>query len=297
MIATDRKKLWQAAIKLPMYSVAVMPIVVGSVLAWLDRDIFNWQRLGLFLLAGVCILAWENLCNDVFDAETGIDRHKYHSIVQLTNNPKLVFVIANTLLFFGLLFFSLIAWQQQDITVLLLVLLCCFLGYAYQSPPFRLGYVGLGEMLCFFAFAITIAAAYYSQVQSFSFAIVLPALINGLSTTLILFCSHFHQVEDDRSAGKFSPIVRLGTKRSAQIIPFVCISLYLLTLIGIVLHLLPWSATTIGISMPFAWQLVKITDRYHDQPEQIKNCKFIAVGLHFWSNLGLVIGLIVSHAL
>lgn len=99
MIATDRKKLWQAAIKLPMYSVAVMPIVVGSVLAWLDRDIFNWQRLGLFLLAGVCILAWENLCNDVFDAETGIDRHKYHSIVQLTNNPKLVFVIANTLLF------------------------------------------------------------------------------------------------------------------------------------------------------------------------------------------------------
>lgn len=134
-------------------------------------------------------------------------------------------------------------------------------------------------------------------MQSFSFAIVLPALINGLSTTLILFCSHFHQVEDDRSAGKFSPIVRLGTKRSAQIIPFVCISLYLLTLIGIVLHLLPWSAITIGISMPFAWQLVKITDRYHDQPEQIKNCKFIAVGLHFWSNLGLVIGLIVSHAL
>lgn len=168
------------------------------------------------------------------------------------------------------MFLSLIAWQQQDITVLLLVLLCCFLGYAYQSPPFRLGYVGLGEMLCFFAFAITIAAAYYSQVQSFSFAIVLPALINGLSTTLILFCSHFHQVEDDRSAGKFSPIVRLGTKRSAQIIPFVCISLYLLTLIGIVLHLLPWSAITIGISMPFAWQLVKITDRYHDQPEQIK---------------------------
>lgn len=297
MITTDRKQLWQAAIKLPMYSVAVMPIILGSVLAWVDRGIFYGTRIVLFLLAGVFILAWENLSNDVFDHETGIDQHKYHSIVQLTHNPLLVFVIANTLLFFGLSFLGVILWQQQDLTVLLLVLLCCILGYAYQAPPFRLGYLGLGEVLCFFAFAITIGAAYYAQAQSFSFSIVLPAIINGLSTTLILFCSHFHQIEDDRRAGKFSPVVRLGTKRSAQIIPWVCGSLYILTLLGILLHLLPWTTTGILISLPSAWQLSKVTEGYHDQPQQIKNCKFFAVGLHFWSNLGLTLGLVLSHAL
>ncbi len=297
MITTDRQQLWQAAIKLPMYSVAVMPIILGSVLAWLERGVFYPERIVLFLLAGVFILAWENLSNDVFDDETGIDQHKYHSIVQLTRNPWLVFVIANTLLFFGLSFLGVILWQQRDLTVLLLVLLCCGLGYVYQAPPFRLGYFGLGEVLCFFAFTITPWAAYYAQAQSFSFVILLPAVINGLSTTLILFCSHFHQVEDDRKAGKFSPIVRLGTKRSAQIIPFVCSSLYILTLIGIVLNLLPWTTSGIVISLPAAWQLSKTTELYHDQPQQIKNCKFAAVGLHFWSNLGLTIGLLLSHVL
>ncbi len=297
MTTTDRQQLWQAAIKLPMYSVAVMPIVVGTVLAWHDRGLFSLATLVLFLCSGVLILAWENLCNDVFDSQTGIDRNKHHSIVQLTNRPHLVFIIANLFLGLGLFCLGLIVWQQKDITVLSLVLLCCVLGYCYQAPPWRLGYLGLGEVLCFFAFAIAIGAAYYSQAQSFSPSILLPALINGLSTTLILFCSHFHQVKDDREAGKYSPVVRLGTKRSAQIIPWVCGSLYGLALLGIVIHALPWTVVVMLVSLPFAWRLIETTKQHHNEPQKIKDSKFIAVGLHFWSNLGLVVGLIVAHAL
>ncbi|MFN3360565.1 MAG: 2-carboxy-1,4-naphthoquinone phytyltransferase [Pseudanabaenaceae cyanobacterium] len=296
MITTDRRKLWQAAIKLPMYSVAVMPIALGSALAWYERGTLFWQRLLLFLVAAVLLLAWENLCNDVFDDETGVDAHKFHSVVKLTNNKRLVFLLANLFFLLGLVSLGGIIWQQQDATVLSLVLLCCLLGYVYQGPPFRLGYQGLGEVLCFFAFAIAVGAAYYSQVQSFSLSLFLPAVINGLSTSLILFCSHFHQVEDDKKAGKFSPIVRLGTKRSAQLIPWLCGGIYGLGVVGIGCGLLPWTALGIFLSLPFAWQLMQVTKHYHDRPAQIQGCKFIAVALHFWSNLGLILGLLF-HAL
>ncbi|MCS6959785.1 MAG: 2-carboxy-1,4-naphthoquinone phytyltransferase [Pseudanabaenaceae cyanobacterium SKYGB_i_bin29] len=296
MLTTDRRKLWQAAIKLPMYSVAVMPIGLGSALAWYDKGVFHWQRLVLFLLAAVFLLAWENLCNDVFDAETGVDEHKFHSVVKLTNNKTIVFTIANLFLVLGLLCLGGLVWQQGDITVLTLGLLCCLLGYVYQGPPFRLGYQGVGEILCFLAFAIAVGAAYYSQGQSFSPSLFLPSVINGLTTSLILFCSHFHQVEDDRKAGKLSPIVRLGTKRSAQLIPWFCGLIYGLALVGIGGKMLPWTTIGMLLSLPFAWRLIQVTAKYHDCPPQIQGCKFIAVALHFWSNLGLILGLLF-HAL
>jgi len=36
-----------------------------------------------------------NLSNDVFDAETGIDKNKAHSLVNLTGNKPLIFWLGN----------------------------------------------------------------------------------------------------------------------------------------------------------------------------------------------------------
>ena len=71
-VVASRYALWKAAIKWPMYSVAVMPALVSA--GWLLSQGLNprWDQL-LFLLAAVLLLAWENLSNDVFDADTGID--------------------------------------------------------------------------------------------------------------------------------------------------------------------------------------------------------------------------------
>ena len=51
-----------------------------------------------------------------------------------------------------------LAWCSS-VLVLALVLLCCGLGYIYQGPPFRLGYRGLGEPLCWLAFGPCATAA------------------------------------------------------------------------------------------------------------------------------------------
>ena len=51
-----RRALWLAALKPPMYSVAVMPIVVGSLLARQETGVFNGYVFGLLLLAAVLLV-------------------------------------------------------------------------------------------------------------------------------------------------------------------------------------------------------------------------------------------------
>jgi 2-carboxy-1,4-naphthoquinone phytyltransferase len=294
----SRRKLWLAAIKPPMYSVAVIPIWVGTAIAYTETGRCDAKVFITFLMSAVLIVAWSNVSNDVFDSETGIDVNKAHSLVNLTGNKTVIFWIGNGLLSLGVLGIIAIAWWQQDWTVIELILLCCALGYAYQGPPFRLGYQGLGEILCFVAYGpLTLSAVYYSQTQAWSMVNLVASVLLGIVTSLILFCSHFHQVEDDTAAGKRSPIVRLGTAKGAQLLPWFSGSIYLIVVLGIVLHLFPaWTLLVFG-SLPIAVRLCQFVGQYHDQPDRVKNCKFIAVGLHFWSGLLLGLGFSLSTLL
>ncbi|WP_071515505.1 2-carboxy-1,4-naphthoquinone phytyltransferase [Geitlerinema sp. PCC 9228] len=298
-LESSSAKLWLAAIKPPIYSVAIMPIWVGTAVAVADTQVFNGRVFYTFLISAIFIVIWLNLSNDVFDSETGIDENKPHSLVNLTGNKNLIFGLANLFLILGILGILAIAWWQQDITIIALVVLSCLLGYTYQGPPFRLGYHGLGEIICWIAFGpLAVAAAYYSQTQRWLVgnmaALWIAATVVGLVTSLVLFCSHFHQVEDDIKAGKRSPIVRLGTERGAKLLPWFCGSIYATIVAGIVLEILPmWTILAFG-SLPFAWQLCTHVNKYHAQPDKVSNSKFIAISIHASSCSLLGVGFLLN---
>jgi 2-carboxy-1,4-naphthoquinone phytyltransferase len=290
-IEQPKFKLWLAAIKPPMYTVAIIPITVGSVVAYSQTKSIDLNILRTFLGSAIAIIAWMNISNDVFDSDTGIDVNKAESIVNLTGNRNLMFWLGNLFLGLGLVGIGSIAWGQQDIMVVAIVLLCCLLGYTYQGPPFRLGYKGLGEIICTICFGpLALSAAYYSQTQSWSIANLTASIIIGISTSLILFCSHFHQVKDDLAAGKLSPIVRMGTKMGARVLQWSTASIYILTVIGVISKLFPIATLLILLSLPLAFKLTNFVWEYHDRPEIVRTCKYLAVRLHFVSGLLLALG-------
>lgn len=294
-ITQKNQQLWLAAIKLPIYSVAIAPIAVGTAVAFVQTRLFEPQIFFTFLGSAILIIAWLNLSNDVFDAETGIDIRKDHSVVNLTGNKTLTFWLANLCLTLGVLGILTLAWWQQDLTILGLVLLCCFLGYTYQGPPFRLGYMGVGEIICFLAFGPgAVSAAYYAQTHTFSTRNLAISTIVGISTSIILFCSHFHQVQDDLAAGKRSPIVRLGTRLGAKVLTWSTASIYILTIVLVTMGMLPTLSLIIFGSFPFAYQLVSHVNKNHDSPQKISNSKFMAINLYLSSSTLLILGLILS---
>ncbi|MGI0479907.1 2-carboxy-1,4-naphthoquinone phytyltransferase [Geminocystis sp. CENA526] len=288
-----KKQLWFAAIKPPMYTVAIIPISFGTALAYAETGIFHLNIFLTFLLSAIFIIAWLNLSNDVFDSDTGIDVNKAHSVVNLTGNRNLIFWISLVFLFLGLTGIFLINYWLKDWTVLWLIIACCALGYSYQGPPFRFGYLGLGEIICFVTFGpMAIESAYYSQSQSFSVSSMWASTIIGISTSIILFCSHFHQVTDDIAAGKKSPIVRLGTDLGAKVLTISVILFYGLCVALTLIKILPYNTLIVMLTIPFGYHLINYVQQYHNQPQKVKNSKFIAVNLHFFSGLLLCVGLI-----
>ena len=297
-----RRQLWKAAIKWPMYAVAVMPVLLAAGWSVSKGLTLRLDQLLLFLLAAVLLLAWENLANDVFDADTGVDANgKPHSLVNLTGRRDRVAWWAHGALLLGLALMALVAARSTPL-VLLLVLACCGLGYLYQGPPFRLGYRGLGEPLCWLAFGpCATAAALLALAPASAVPVVIPwwpalALGSGpaLATTLVLFCSHFHQVQEDAAHGKRSPVVHLGTDRAAALVPwFVAGALALQWAPGL-LGQWPLTALLGVIGLPPARQLIALLGAHHDQPERIVGSKFLALRFQALNGLGLAAGLAIA---
>jgi 1,4-dihydroxy-2-naphthoate phytyltransferase len=304
----ERRRLWRAAIKWPMYSVAVMPVLLAAGWRFGQGLPVRLEQLLLFLLAAVLLLAWENLANDVFDADTGVDaRGKPHSLVNLTGRRERVAWLAHGALAVGLALMALVALRSSTV-VLALVLACCGLGYLYQGPPFRWGYRGLGEPLCWLAFgpcataaalvALAPAAADPGPAAAIPWG---PALALGsgpaLATTLVLFCSHFHQVAEDAAHGKRSPVVQLGTATAAALVPwFIAASLALQWAPVVLGH---WAPTALlgSVGLLPARGLIQLLRDHHDQPERIVGSKFLALRFQALSGLGLAAGLALAPLL
>jgi 1,4-dihydroxy-2-naphthoate octaprenyltransferase len=277
-----------------------MPVLLAAGW-WLGRSgQVRWGSLLVFVLAAVLLLAWENLSNDVFDHDTGIDAAgKPHSVVQLTGRRSRVAGWANGALVLGLALMGAVAWLSSG-AVLALVLLCCGIGYVYQGPPFRLGYHGLGEPLCWLAFGPVATAAALLALSPAPAAVPWSAALQlgsgpALATTLVLFCSHFHQVADDAAHGKRSPVVRLGTVAAAGLIPWFVALTLALELLPVLQGQWPPTALLAWLGLPPALALVRLLGRYHDEPSRIAGSKFLALKFQGVNGLGLAAGLALGH--
>ena len=194
---------------------------------------------------------------------------------------------------------------RSNTAVLLLVLGSCALGYLYQGPPFRLGYQGLGEPLCWLAFgpfataaALLVISPINDLHSNIPWGTAMPLGAGpALATTLVLFCSHFHQVAEDAAHGKKSPLVRLGTRRSAALIPWFIVLTLAFEWSPIIQGQWPITALLGSIGLPTGISLIRLLKRHHNHPEEIIGSKFIALRFQALNGLGLSLGLALSPAL
>jgi 1,4-dihydroxy-2-naphthoate octaprenyltransferase len=255
------------------------------------------------LLAAVLLLLWENLSNDLFDADTGVDVvGKPHSIVALVGQRKPVRRWACLALMLGLDLMLILALRSSFV-VLPLVLVSCALGYLYQGPPFRLAYRGWGEPICWLAFGpFATAAALLVLAPSDQAAVPWQlALMLGsgpaLATSLVLFCSHFHQVDEDAAHGKYSPVVRLGTAKAASLVPWFVAGTLALEWLPVLHGDWPITALFSAIGLPAAAALIRLLRNHHAEPDRIAGSKFLALRFQALNGLGLSAGLALGPLL
>eukprot|EP00798_Chlamydomonas_sp_ICE-L_P016023 gene16023-22161_t len=286
----EKKKLWMLAIKPPMYSVGFIPVLASWIEHFSPMSTFYLHvPLYVSVLAAILVIARLNLSNDAFDSDTGVDETKPESVVNLTGNKTLVLILANVLLVsgVGLLYYLFTATGDQRVLSMLGVAIAC--GYVYQGPPFRLSYKGLGEPLCFLAFGLMATPAFFLALQPTSglttaLATISPlvwtcGLLVGMTTTAILFCAHFHQIEGDKAAGKISPLVRLGVEKGMQVLHGTVGVVYGTLVLCVALGYLPAPLLlSTALSVPMALNMLQFTRENRKAAEEvviIGGCDFV----------------------
>lgn len=292
--------IWRA-IKLPIYSVALVPLSVGSAAAYMQAGVFSASRFFVILASSMLIIAWLNLSNDVYDFDTGADKNKKESVVNMVGSRTGTLVSAYILLAVG---FTGLTWACAEAgTIRSILLLTCAIicGYIYQCPPFRLSYQGLGEPLCFSAFGPFATTAFYLLQSRRSGMFHLPisgtilsaSVLVGFTTSLILLCSHFHQVDGDLAVGKMSPLVRIGTKTGAQLVKVAVTTLYVLLFTLGLSRSLPFTCIVLcALTMPIGIFVAQFVEKNHNDKEKIFMAKYFCVRLHAFFGILLSIGLV-----
>ncbi len=66
-------KLWAKAMRVPFFTATIIPVALGSILAWHDINSFFWFKFWITMLGAILIHAGTNLANDYFDHLSGND--------------------------------------------------------------------------------------------------------------------------------------------------------------------------------------------------------------------------------
>lgn len=298
--------IWRAA-KLPIYSVALVPLTVGSAAAYLHTGLFFLKRYLVLLSASVLVITWLNLSNDVYDFDTGADRNKKESVVNIVGSQRVTHFAATASLALGFVGLIWASTEAGDIRFILLVTYAILCGYVYQCPPFRLSYQGLGEPLCFMAFGPFATTAFYFSNSSKNIAggicrlpltgtVLSASVLVGITTTLILFCSHFHQVHEDEAVGKMSPLVRIGTRTGSKVVRYGIMTLYILLFAFGLCKALPSTCTFLcALTVPMGKLVVDYIEENHNDNVKIFFAKYYCVRLHALFGTALAAGLVLAR--
>ncbi|MEM0939509.1 MAG: 1,4-dihydroxy-2-naphthoate polyprenyltransferase [Bacteroidota bacterium] len=217
-------KSWISAFRLRTLPLAFSGWLVGTTLAYTSIEI-NWYVAGLTLLTAFLLQILSNLANDYGDAVSGVDSEKRKGPNRMVQSGKITKkAMGKAILLFSFLSFSFgslllsLSFKDDFISVfvfLILGLLAIGAAIKYTVGINPYGYAGFGDLYVFLFFGmILVFGTYYLQVQSFDWAVLLPAASIGLLSVGVLNVNNIRDIESDKTSGKNSIPVRIGRKKA-----------------------------------------------------------------------------------
>ena len=218
-ITTNSFHAWVLAARPKTLTGAIIPVLIGSALAFADgkSDLIPALLCALFA-CGMQIAA--NFINDLYDYLKGSDRTDRlgpeRACAQGWITP-----IAMKRGIMGMLVFSCLigctllrqCWGQLPHggwELILLGLLCVIFAFLYTTV---LSYRGWGDLLVlvFFGF-IPVGGTYYVQAHAITADVWIASLICGLVIDTLLVVNNYRDREQDAVSGKCTLVVRYGRK-------------------------------------------------------------------------------------
>jgi 1,4-dihydroxy-2-naphthoate octaprenyltransferase len=226
---------------------------------------------GWFALAFVGIVlahVSNNLLNDLFDTDTGLDTEDYpralyapHPILSgMTSRAGLVRAAVAVNVSAVVIMAVLIAARGP--LVLAFGAAGILLNVAYTAPPLRLKKRGLGELDVMLVWGpLMIAGTYYSAVGHLPWRIWIAGLPYGLLCTAVLMGKHIDKLPWDEREGVGTLPVLLGERRARVLTETLMIGFYVALVMCVLFDALPWPALAGLGALPLLARAVKALRR------------------------------------
>lgn len=294
-------KTWLKAIRLPFFTATLIPVALGSIVAWHDTNYFIWGRFWPTILAALLIHGGVNLANDYFDHVSGCDGLNLNPtpfsggsrmIQKGLIKPKAILYASLALFILGSSIGLYLNYLCGKNVVLILGFMGVFLGFFYSVKPFRIGYGSIGELAAGVGFGpLMVAGSYYVQTQNLPFSIILISIPVGILIALVLLINEFPDYLSDKASGKKTQVVALGKKKAMLLYHSLLVIVYLVIVFLVICRLLPVICLIAFLSAPLAIKSIQVSRKNFDKVYELLPANAATIGLHFIIGLLLCIGL------
>lgn len=307
----DTISKWLIITRAAVFSMTLMSGLVGGLLAISQVENPNWLNFGLAVLGLVLAHASNNMINDFFDLEGGVDTDEYARALYAPH-PVLSGLISKRNLLTAIVILNII--DAGIMTILLLrvgwpvlffAALGLFVSVFYVAPPLKLKHHGLGEPGVFLVWGpLMIGGTYYVTAGELpSLGIWLATIPYAITVTTVLIGKHIDKYEADKSKGIHTLPVFLGEKASLWLNMILMCAFYIVIIALVLSGTLGIWVLLVLFAIP---RLVKVLKIYREPkpsepPEDYPVWPLWFVSAAFFHNrlagglfvLGLVLNLVI----
>lgn len=270
---------WLLAARPKTLPAAVVPVWVGSVLAWKLTGAWSPGLTVCALLSALAIQIATNLFNDALDFKKGADTAGRLGPVRVTAGgliaPRTV-VMAGVITLLAACLLAVPLIQARGWPILAIGVPSLYFAWGYTGGPVPLAYRGLGELfvLVFFGLIAVTGTVFVNTGQWYwPQSLLLGSQVGCLSTALIAI-NNLRDVAEDARTGKRTLAVRFGVGWAKREVMWLC---YLPWLAGTLLWSRMGSNVAYWTAPGFFFALLAIASPVLRTPPSPKYNRFLAL--------------------
>ncbi len=243
---------WLILTRACVFSMTLTSALIGGFLAAEDQAFAPAP----FLLATVGVVlahATNNLMNDYFDLESGVDTDEYTRALYAPHPVLSGWITREGLLRAVLLFnavnivIGVVLAVTRGWPVIVFAGLGLFISVFYVAPPIRLKHHGLGELGVALVWGpLMIGGVYYVTAGTISLETLAATLPYALLVTAVLMGKHMDKLDADKAKGINTLPVMVGYRYAARLTQIMMVAFYPLVIALVVMRSVgPWVLLTL----------------------------------------------------
>jgi len=252
----DPVSRWLLITRASVFPMTIFSALIGGLLA-VGAPGANWACFSLALVGLVVAHAANNMINDYFDLDGGVDTEGYartlyapHPILSgLTTQRRLLWAIA-TLNLIDLAILVLLAWVQGA-SIVYFALAGLFISVFYVAPPVLLKHRGLGEPGVFVVWGpLMIGGTYLATTGTLPVWVLAASLPYALLVTTVLIGKHVDKLDADSAKGIRTLPVILGRDRALALNRVLMAGYYVSVVVAVATGVLGVWTLVVLLSIP-----------------------------------------------